>query len=247
MKKKVLNAPLRDKTNEKNTYKCLACNAEIRDTFDASIHPMLGLLICRKCFVSYGTGDFSTLENGVDEEGDDNVCRLCADGGDLFGCQNVNHDDRCHHSFCGSCLKRNFINDFEMLNKIENENFISIDYKFICYVCDKSKTADLRLHSIKAIKALNSKDQMAGNLSGLTKTVTDQDIEIRFKQIDSLRRLLVSEFEDKFEQIKNIFLCTNIAKKERAILVKKATDGLKLSIDEFHMIAKRLDLLTGTV
>lgn len=224
-------------------YRCMACYAEINSTYNANLHPILTLLTCRKCAVSYGNGNFSTFDDGVDEEGDDNLCRLCADGGDLYGCMNENeYLGRCHNSFCQGCLKRNFPADLDKLRKLET-NPSGTNFKFICYVCDQSKIQKLQQYSIKALKFLNLKDRPEDSFTTLPKYITEQDIEIRLKQIDSLRKLLVSEFHDKYKQIMNIYASLIDDQEARRIIARNAMQGLELSIEEFYMIVKRFDNL----
>jgi len=54
------------------------------------------LVILQKCYEYYTSGEISVGDDGVDEQ-----CRWCAQGGKLVGC------DFCHNAFCKSCIKSN--------------------------------------------------------------------------------------------------------------------------------------------
>src|SRR5205809_10602 len=86
--------------------KCTACDEVIKIASrpDMRTHRLLDVLVCFSCHTKYGDGDFEKFENGVDEDGDDNYCRWCTDGGDLLLCNKTG----CHYAYCKKCIKRNF-------------------------------------------------------------------------------------------------------------------------------------------
>ena len=144
-------------------HRCTACSSRISSTFDAKLHPLLNVLVCRKCHNDYGTGDFSQFNDpdvgpGVDEQGDDNYCRWCVDGGDLIACGNggeLNDPNRCHYAFCMDCIRRNRPDD-EVLGQ---ENFPpGTEYKWACYACEPDKLKRLKQEAQEIILALSAKD-----------------------------------------------------------------------------------------
>lgn len=142
---------LSSKTRE-NIYKCTACNKTIRSTYDANLHPLIATLVCRKCYTTYGTGDFKAdFEDGVDENGDDNFCRWCCDGGDLFGCMREN--PKCHYSFCKDCISRNCPDD-QILNADDPS---CPKFHWECYACDKTRLSKLTQNAQAVLKELNEK------------------------------------------------------------------------------------------
>lgn len=141
-----------------NMYKCTACNKSIKSTYEANLHPLIEVLVCRTCYTTYGTGDFAAdFSDGVDENGDDNFCRWCCDGGDLFGCMNEDNNDRCHYSFCKECIERN--NPSDEILTIDDEIEGKAKVKWYCYACDKNKLSKLRKNALEVLKDLNEKEQ----------------------------------------------------------------------------------------
>lgn len=128
-------------------YKCTACTKKIKSSFDAYIHPLIDCLICRNCYHNYNHGDFSKMPDGVDEFGDDNYCRWCCDGGDLFGCARYQDDpkNRCHYAFCKECISRN----------VPDDPILTETMTWSCYGCDKSRIAPLIKNAELVIQALN--------------------------------------------------------------------------------------------
>lgn len=57
---------------------------------------MKTLFDLQKCYKFLRSGPFTRDDEGADEQ-----CRWCGDGGRLYGC------DYCHNCFCRSCIKRN--------------------------------------------------------------------------------------------------------------------------------------------
>jgi len=52
--------------------------------------------VLQKCYEYYTSGEIAVGDDGVDEQ-----CRWCGQGGKLIGC------DFCHNAFCKSCIKSN--------------------------------------------------------------------------------------------------------------------------------------------
>ncbi|XP_071124633.1 transcriptional regulator ATRX homolog isoform X2 [Mytilus edulis] len=118
-KKKVLEA-----TGYLATVNCSACGDQINTSKkgDARRHPELSVLICKRCYKFHTSGVIKQDEDGLDE-----YCRWCSEGGNLFGC------DYCHNAFCQACIKRN-------LGRAEFSKVKEAD-KFKCYVCDPAPLA----------------------------------------------------------------------------------------------------------
>lgn len=136
-------------------FECTSCSKIIKSGFDANLHPHLDCLVCRKCYNDYGTGDFSKIPNGIDENGDDNYCRWCVDGGELFGCMNVSQNgDTCHYAFCEECVRKHVPNDRCLrINEMPKAEYDT--YTFICFVCDKSRIDYLRQEAKEAMEYFN--------------------------------------------------------------------------------------------
>jgi len=56
--------------------------------------------VFQKCYGYYTSGEIAVGDDGVDEQ-----CRWCGQGGKLIGC------DFCHNAFCKSCIKKNLGRD----------------------------------------------------------------------------------------------------------------------------------------
>ncbi|XP_067663405.1 transcriptional regulator ATRX-like isoform X2 [Haliotis asinina] len=107
---------------------CTSCGRQINPNVSgaAKRHPELKVLVCRKCYSYYRSGKIEQDEDGLDEQ-----CRWCGEGGRLLGC------DHCHNAFCKSCIIRNF-------SRAELTTVMADDgSKWKCYVCDPSKLKKL--------------------------------------------------------------------------------------------------------
>lgn len=139
-------------------FECTSCSKVIRTTYDSNLHPLLDCLLCRRCYQNYGSGDFSAFDDGIDSSGDDNYCRWCCDGGNLYGCMNVIDGQRCHYSFCEDCIKKNVPNDIVLrINELPDGEQKGV--RWHCYVCDKSKIAGLRKEALLAMELLNKNEK----------------------------------------------------------------------------------------
>lgn len=72
---------------------CTVCNCHLGSAVanfsDIFIHPLLKVLICKDCFEFYQSSDFIQ-----DDDGNENYCRWCAQGGTLVCCT------KCPKVFC---------------------------------------------------------------------------------------------------------------------------------------------------
>uniref|UniRef100_A0A6P7GMS2 Transcriptional regulator ATRX-like n=1 Tax=Diabrotica virgifera virgifera TaxID=50390 RepID=A0A6P7GMS2_DIAVI len=72
---------------------CTACNIHLGSALDGQgnrfVHPLLKVLICKKCYHFYTSGEFEK-----DEDGSELYCRWCGQGGQVLCCAN------CEMVFC---------------------------------------------------------------------------------------------------------------------------------------------------
>lgn len=100
-------------------FNCTACGQQVNHFQKDSIfqHPALHVLICKSCFKYYMSDDISKDDEGMDEQ-----CRWCAEGGNLMCC------DYCSNAFCKKCILRN-------LGRKELSEIMSEQSKWHCYIC----------------------------------------------------------------------------------------------------------------
>uniref|UniRef100_A0A8C1PZJ4 DNA helicase n=1 Tax=Cyprinus carpio TaxID=7962 RepID=A0A8C1PZJ4_CYPCA len=100
-------------------FNCTACGQQVNHFQKDAIfqHPALHVLICKSCFKYYMSDDISKDEEGMDEQ-----CRWCAEGGNLICC------DYCSNAFCKKCILRN-------LGRKELSEIMNEESKWHCYVC----------------------------------------------------------------------------------------------------------------
>ncbi|MED6287528.1 hypothetical protein CHARACLAT_017288, partial [Characodon lateralis] len=104
---------------------CTACGRQVNHFRRDSLyqHPALKVLICKSCYKYYSSDDISRDEDGMDEQ-----CRWCAEGGNLICC------DYCSNAFCKKCILRN-------LGRKELSSIL--ESKWYCYVCSPEPLFDL--------------------------------------------------------------------------------------------------------
>ncbi|XP_066993005.2 uncharacterized protein [Anabrus simplex] len=103
-------------------------------------HRVLGVLVCKQCYVFYGEGNFP--------QGDDDseiYCRWCGQGGRLLCCSS------CPCTFCKKCLMRNFTKKA----KLEFEN--RIDWE--CFVCNPRYIWEHRAFCWAVIKYIQKENE----------------------------------------------------------------------------------------
>ncbi|RWS19022.1 hypothetical protein B4U80_12369, partial [Leptotrombidium deliense] len=145
--------------------RCTACDKDLKHAKDGEVktHALLSVLVCLKCSENYGDGDFTKYDNGVDEEGDDNYCRWCADGGELLVCC----DPNCHYAYCKKCIKRN------LGRKIYGKISDSEDWH--CFACDKTQIEDWINYAKEFIVKLQSTEKENEKPIPATPEVTTSD------------------------------------------------------------------------
>ncbi|OWF43774.1 Transcriptional regulator ATRX [Mizuhopecten yessoensis] len=125
---------------------CTACHKQINTNKKGSArrHPLLKVLICKRCRTYYDSGPIQKDKDGLDEQ-----CRWCGEGGRLFGC------DFCHNAFCRSCIIHNL--GRSELMRVQNDD------KWKCYVCN-SKALRPQRHECEAVlEQIKKEDQKAKN------------------------------------------------------------------------------------
>ncbi|KAL5011678.1 hypothetical protein ScPMuIL_010229 [Solemya velum] len=144
------------------TFKCTSCGKQINPNKTGSVarHPELKVLICKKCYKYYKSGEISQDSKGFDEQ-----CRWCGDGGNLFGC------DMCHNAFCKACVVRNL--GREQIFAIKNPK----GGKWKCYICRPSTIEDLKLQCTNLIRRIKGKDPKQENIAESIKPKEESEPE----------------------------------------------------------------------
>ncbi|XP_046823405.1 transcriptional regulator ATRX-like isoform X1 [Vespa crabro] len=105
---------------------CTSCgNKVIVEPGKIFTHPVIGTLLCEKCWDHCNNIDFSSDEDHVDK-----YCRLCAHEKNLYICGSSN----CIFAFCKRCIKRNA--PLSLLD-IEKNNWK-------CFICEPKPLWELR-------------------------------------------------------------------------------------------------------
>jgi len=105
--------------------KCSSCPAQVNPFNVWYRHPVLKTIQCSECYKFYNQGEFTK-----DEDGYYMYCRLCGEGGSLYGC------DYCIESFCKQCILRNL--GRTAITEIEGGS------KWKCYICCPEKFKEPR-------------------------------------------------------------------------------------------------------
>ena len=115
------------RSERSQSVQCTVCHKQITNltTFNVVRHPVLGVVLCRQCRLFYNDGNWSK-----DEEGCDEYCRWCAQGGDLLLC------DKCSNAFCKRCVQRNLGRKF--LTNIQTAD------EWRCLVCEPKQLYKFR-------------------------------------------------------------------------------------------------------
>lgn len=115
--------------NFSKLFTCTKCNFNFQSLINnhqkICVHPLMNVLMCKKCCSYYGDGDFS-----LDSDNEDKYCRWCGEGGTIFTCS------KCICGFCSLCIKRHF--GIDALKKVEKED------DWLCYFCEPKPLWHLR-------------------------------------------------------------------------------------------------------
>ncbi|KAL2728609.1 transcriptional regulator ATRX-like [Vespula squamosa] len=105
---------------------CTSCgNKVIIEARKIFTHPVIGTLLCEKCWDHFNNIDFSSNKDHVDK-----YCRLCAHEKNLYICGSSD----CIFAFCKQCIKRN---SPLSLSDIEKNNWK-------CFICEPKPLWELR-------------------------------------------------------------------------------------------------------
>ncbi|KAF6036545.1 ATRX [Bugula neritina] len=106
------------------SYQCTICREPLHVKMFHNIrtHPKIKVTVCKSCYQFYTNGEFTK-----DEDGLDNQCSWCGEGGNLLIC------DFCTCAFCKKCIRNNFKRD--MIKQIEEA------VKWKCLICDPKPLA----------------------------------------------------------------------------------------------------------
>ncbi|XP_071550743.1 uncharacterized protein [Panulirus ornatus] len=133
-----------------SVMRCTSCTEQVNHQIRGLVftHPVLGVFLCKRCRKYYGKGTFCK-----DEEGYDEYCRLCAEGGDLLCCEQEN----CFNGFCKRCVKRTL--GRSELKKVESTE------NWACYVCDPSPMTELRALHRAILDNLDSSEKLDDSMT----------------------------------------------------------------------------------
>ncbi|XP_053486301.1 transcriptional regulator ATRX isoform X1 [Ictalurus furcatus] len=126
---------------------CTACGQQVNHFQRDSVyqHPILKVLLCKSCFKYYTSDDISKDDDGMDEQ-----CRWCAEGGNLLCC------DYCSNAFCKTCILRN-------LGRKELSGIMNDDDKWRCYVCQPEPLQDVVAACEKVLRNLECMKKPKGD------------------------------------------------------------------------------------
>ncbi|XP_052343021.1 transcriptional regulator ATRX-like isoform X10 [Oncorhynchus keta] len=129
-----------DDTTLQERIDCTACGQQVNHFQRHSVfeHPMLHVLLCKSCYKYYTSDDINKDEDGMDEQ-----CRWCAEGGNLICC------DYCHNAFCKKCILRN-------LGRKELSMITDEDSKWSCYICSPQPLSDIASNCSNILTKLES-------------------------------------------------------------------------------------------
>lgn len=150
----------------KQRLHCTICDVHIgacpQNSKNMVCHRALKVLICRKCANFYGQGDFPQ------DEGSDEFCRWCGEGGEVFLCNS------CSNVFCQACILRNFgMGEVKRVDRLENWD---------CYVCDTRPLWTLRAIAfalftyVRRIKVVAYRNGMYQTINSSNAKVSKSDL-----------------------------------------------------------------------
>ncbi|CAG5116054.1 unnamed protein product, partial [Candidula unifasciata] len=144
-KRRFAFSPARIDTAVLNSVSCSACGRQLNPYKNGAVqkHAQLKVVICKHCCKFLSSGEISKDQDGADEQ-----CRWCGEGGRLLVC------DDCSSAFCKSCVMRNFSrSEFNNINSQDN---------WLCYLCNPKPLKSLQENYRKirdTLKALQEKQK----------------------------------------------------------------------------------------
>lgn len=134
---------------------CTVCGEVIRRTSGgyARSHPHLKVLVCKTCYCYYQCVPIERDDNGTD-----NQCLWCGEGGSLLCC------DNCPHAFCSECIRRN-------LGRTQLQRIKDPKTNWSCLVCEPCPIRPLIVECQRALGEItpekpNSRSLIGGNFRG---------------------------------------------------------------------------------
>ncbi|XP_053400537.1 transcriptional regulator ATRX-like [Mercenaria mercenaria] len=123
---------------------CCSCGKQLNPMNHGAVrkHPWLKVVTCKKCYKFLRSGAFTRDDEGIDEQ-----CRWCGDGGRLYGC------DFCHNCFCRHCIKRNMGRSEAAMMEDDDGS------KWHCYICKPKKIRKLRDDCEKILGYIEAQDK----------------------------------------------------------------------------------------
>jgi len=171
-----------EKKVSEEVFRCSSCNEQVNHQIRGLVkaHPVLGVFLCKRCRKFYGRGRFCK-----DDEGYDEYCRWCAEGGDLLCCE----QEGCFNGFCKRCIKRN-LGRSEASHAENAENWS-------CYVCDKGPLREPRAILRTIIYCIDKAEQKADKMSR-----TDHKKKDMKSKFELLKRNRLKKIKENVEKNK---------------------------------------------
>ncbi|XP_043490866.1 transcriptional regulator ATRX-like isoform X2 [Polistes fuscatus] len=193
---------------------CTACgNKVIAEIGKIFTNPVIGTLLCEKCWDHFNNTNFSFDEdNNVDK-----YCRLCAHENSLFYCGSSN----CKFAFCKRCIRRNAP---LCLLDIEKKNWK-------CFICEPKPLWELRAvcDSIMDCLAKSKTKSVQNEFKKRDSRLPYQKYQsLRVKKMQKvLRSICDNEEEDDDNFVKNRPLYNKSIKKEESDVTSKESNKSK--------------------
>ncbi|XP_064114621.1 LOW QUALITY PROTEIN: transcriptional regulator ATRX-like [Macrobrachium nipponense] len=154
-----------------SVVRCSSCFEQVNHQLPSLVytHPVLGIFLCKRCRKYYGIGKFCKDDDGYDE-----YCRLCAEGGDLLCCE----QEGCFNGFCKRCIKRVWVGQNSKENAEKSKHWA-------CYVCNKLPLMEVRALHRAVLQNLKDEEEKKSNLS--RKEVQAKEIKNKFALLKKAR------------------------------------------------------------
>ncbi|KAK4305277.1 hypothetical protein Pmani_022836 [Petrolisthes manimaculis] len=213
---------------KESVMKCTSCFEQVNHHIRSLVHthPVLGVFICKKCRKYYGRGKFCK-----DDEGYDEYCRICAEGGDLLCCE----QEGCFNGFCKRCVKRTL--GRSELKTAENKK------NWACYVCDPTPMMELRALHRAILDNLKVSEEEDDSLS--RKDLRTKLLKNKFEALKQIRTEKSIKDQEKEEKNKNKAAAAEIKKKAKEGKIKNVTKDEKKSQEKANPVVKEvLEMMT---
>nr|XP_050855049.1 transcriptional regulator ATRX-like isoform X1 [Vespula vulgaris] len=198
---------------------CTSCgNKVIIEARKIFTHPVIGTLLCEKCWDHFNNIDFSS-----DKDHADQYCRLCAHEKNLYTCGSSN----CIFAFCKQCIKRNA--PLSLLD-IEKNNWK-------CFICEPKPLWELRAVCASIMDRLNKRNKKKTVLNEFKHDSVlpyKRYQQIQIKKMQKALQSICDDQEDSDENpTQNKSLCQKSVKKEESnVTTKKSTTSKNRSLNK---------------